>query len=152
MRKRGNRIKSRPSGTMPFAALRPLPAAERTRVGLQHHEAFENVLHGRGSDRDMGIIAEALNVATALAENGIGTEGLTLFETAQHRTVETCVQSRKLGRWSVDESTKNVIADALNLHDEQLAIATLRDLKLAFAKIRNLKQAGAFINAPAVTH
>src|SRR5690349_21487144 len=147
MRKRGNRTKHRPPGTIPFAALRPFPAAEQTRVGLEHHEALENILYGRGSDRDMGLIAEALNVATALAENGIGNEGLALFESAQRLTVETCAYSRELGRWAMLASTKTTIADALNLHDEQLAIATLQDLKLAFAKIRKLKQAGAFIQA-----
>jgi hypothetical protein len=152
MRKRGQRIKHHETDSMPFAALRPLPAADRVRVGLEHHTAFDSLLQGRGSDRDMGVIAEALNVATALAEDGVGFEGLALFESAQRLTVETCVRSREMGHWEFGDGAKKVIADALNLHDEQLAIATLRDLKQAFAKIRKLKQKGAFIDAHTTTH
>jgi hypothetical protein len=95
----------------------------------------------------MGLITEALNVATALAENGIGNEGLALFESAQRLTIEMCTHSRKLGRWTMVECTTSIISGAPNLHDEQLAIATRRDLTQAFAKIRKFQQAGAFIQA-----
>ena len=149
MRKRGAKIqKARRDPSLFVRALVakvPLSSSRIHKIAICHHMALQAVQEGRGSDADMGRLAEALNVAMVLSDRGFGREELAIIRAAQRELVAAEAPSRKAGRWILSDDAHQAIGEALEIHDQQLELATEADVQAAALTVKSLGAAGHVI-------
>jgi hypothetical protein len=149
MRKRGNRIFQRRRDVSAhwhaIGKLSPLPASGARKVSIAYHLAAKLLHEGKGHNDQMHQLAYALNMATALAELGIGAEYQADIHSAQRALMICHAHSHELGRWIIHNDEYKVICDALLVHDKQLDIATQAEVKAADEAIIRCTRAGDVI-------
>jgi hypothetical protein len=149
MRKRGAKIHNLRRDASPFvrafASKVALSPARLHTLAIGHHMSLQAVRDGRGTDADMGRLAEALNVAMVLSDRGFGRDELPNIKAAQRELVDAEGPSRKAGRWILSERAYHAVGDALEIHDQQLELATEADVQAAAIAVKSLGTAGEVI-------
>jgi len=149
MRKRGAKIHHARRDASPFvrafAAQIPLSASRIQKLAIGHHMALRAVHEGRGTDADMGRLAEALNVAMVLCDRGFGRDEIAIIKAAQGELVAAEGPSRQVGRWFLSDRAYNAICTALEIHDQQLELATEAEVQGASFTVKSLAAAGEVI-------
>ncbi|NPT59070.1 hypothetical protein [Paraburkholderia elongata] len=112
----------------------PLMPSQRRDLGLAYHIAFENMLK-RGSEEDWYILASTMNVALVLAEKDYGSEYIPEVKAAMESLMDCKYRADRTGRWAFDGDGLQAMRRALELHDQQCALATRAEIKAALQAI-----------------
>ncbi|WP_155754598.1 hypothetical protein [Burkholderia stagnalis] len=90
----------------------------------------------------MNQLAYALNLALVLCELGFRDEQAARIRLAQECLARVGAEGRRGGRWCVDEEAYRAIGPALEVHDHQLAVATVAAIRRAERAIKDRLAAG----------
>lgn len=112
----------------------PLTDCQQRDLGLAYHLAFENMLK-RGNEEDWYILASTVNVALVLAEKGYGEEYIPEIKAAMESMMDCKYTADKTGRWAFTGDGIKAMRLALELHDQQCALATRAEIKLVLQAI-----------------
>lgn len=112
----------------------PLTDDQQRDLGLAYHIAFENMLK-RGSEEDWYILAGTMNVALVLAEKGYGEEFIPEIKTAMDAMMDAKYRADRTKRWAFDGAGIQAMRYALELHDQQCALATRAEIKVVLKAI-----------------
>lgn len=112
----------------------PLTDDQQRDLGLAYHIAFENMLK-RGGEEDWYVLAGSLNVALVLAEKGYGEEFIPEIKAAMEALMSTKYRADRTGKWAFDGDGIQNMRRALELHDQQCAMATRAEIRTALQAI-----------------
>ena len=100
---------------------------------IKNHGAMANLTQGRATREDMDALIAMINFVEALYRMGIGTEykdvvqeGLDALHAVGKRGVEN-------GRFILKATEMTALNTAMELHDAQMEIITVKDMEKAFA-------------------
>lgn len=119
-------------------SMTPIPAMDKYFIDLKvkNHLAMANLTKGVADRADIDTLVVAINMTEALYRLGFGRdyadvvkEGLHALRTVGKRGIET-------GRFVLKSTEMNALNLAMELHDAQLEIITLRDMEKAVALIK----------------
>jgi hypothetical protein len=100
-----------------------LTTDQTTDLGVAYWLSFENLRAGDANEESWSCVACALNVALVLCEKGIGAEYEQQLVTALDGCFRAKIRSAKTGNFRLDGDALRDIETALQIHDEQMAIA-----------------------------
>lgn len=106
-----------------------------TDIGVAYWLSFENLRTGDANEESWSCIACALNVALVLCEKGIGAEYEQQLVTALDGTFRAKIRSAKTGNFRLDGEALRDIETALQIHDQQMAIAKRWEVTTAMQTI-----------------
>jgi hypothetical protein len=112
----------------------PLTDDQQRDLGLAYHIAFENLLK-RGGEEDWYILASTMNVALVLAEQGYGEEYIPEVKAAMESLMDCKYRADRTKRWAFDGDGIQNMRRALELHDQQCAMATRAEIRAALQAI-----------------
>lgn len=112
----------------------PLTDDQQRDLGLAYHIAFENMLK-RGSEEDWYVLAGTMNVALVLAEKGYGEEFIPEVKAAMEALMDCKYRADRTKRWAFDGAGIQAMRTALELHDQQCALATRAEIKTVLQAI-----------------
>ncbi|MET3232246.1 UNVERIFIED_ORG: hypothetical protein ABIC54_004451 [Burkholderia sp. 1263] len=112
----------------------PLTDDQQRDLGLAYHIAFENMLK-RGGEEDWYVLAGSLNVALVLAEKGYGEEFIPEIKAAMEALMSAKYRADRTGKWAFDGPGIQAMRTALELHDQQCALATRAEIKTVLQAI-----------------
>lgn len=100
---------------------------------IKNHGAMANLTQGRATREDMDALIAMINFVEALYRMGIGTEykdvvqeGLDALHAVGKRGVEN-------GRFILKSNEMTALNTAMELHDAQMEVITVKDMEKAFA-------------------
>jgi hypothetical protein len=120
----------------------PLKADQTTDIGLAYWLSFENLRSGSANEESWSCIACALNVGMVLSERDIGKAYEPLLVRALDGLFRAKVRSNKSGNWRLDGEALRDVEEALQVHDQQMAIATRAEVTAAMNTIHARLAAG----------
>lgn len=120
----------------------PLKADQTTDIGLAYWLSFENLRTGAATEEAWSCIACALNVGMVLSEKDIGKAYEPLLVKALDGLFRAQVRSKKAGNWRLDGEALRDVEEALQVHDQQMAIATRAEVTAAMNTIHARLAAG----------
>ena len=121
------------SGLMPMANLKDQLIA----LQLKNHLALEALRTGKAIKEDIDTIINAFNITEALAKQDIGQDYKAEIKEAQDALYECAKRGVERNYSFVMKGTEiKAINFVMQLHDEQLQIATVKDLELATNYVR----------------
>jgi hypothetical protein len=129
---------------------RPMTRQQIRDISLAAHQSFEALRRGYALEDHWHNLAIALNWTLVLAENGIGNEFVQVANEAVTVAFEAKLRGEDTGRWGFGGDAQNTIRAALELHDEQIEIATIKDLAAAKAVIESRIAAGTYFKREAL--
>ena len=98
--------------------------------------AFEVMRKGKSSEENWVTVACAMNMACVFCEIGIGADYRPDLVAALEACWRVKLRAVKTGSWVFDGAGMQAVAFALDLHDEQIKIATCGQVKFAIEEIR----------------
>lgn len=113
-----------------------------TDLGVAYWLSFENLRAGAATEEAWSCVACALNVALVLCEKGIGAEYEQQLVTALDGTFRAKIRSAKTGNFRLDGEALRDIEIALQIHDQQMAIAKRWEVTQAMNTIYARLKAG----------
>lgn len=115
---------SRRVGAAPIVnRMLPLPDHKVRQAMISYHMALSALREKRGDFGHFATIAKVIVCSSHLFDGGFGearVEGLTEAHDALERNVHASVET---GVWGIDETTVDLFADLLTLHEAQLRAA-----------------------------
>lgn len=102
----------------------PLQEADRKDLMLILHSAMHSLTHGTATFCDWGAVTNAMNLATVLAEHGVGKDFREDLLKAQHAHLRCKERKLSTGRFGYDAAGLNDVNYAIEVHDAQLQAAT----------------------------
>lgn len=126
-----------------------LPMAQRKQddVALFYRAAFDAMRSGRGDEEQWGTVVFTLNMALLLCEAGYGPEWETLLSTALEGAFRAKLRADKTNKWGFDGPALSAIAEALEVHEAQLAAARQADILAARDEMKRRIDAGIVLRA-----
>lgn len=113
-----------------------LQPEQRAQLIEPTRRAFADLRSGRGSEQAWRDMADACNVAEALAEQGIANDHAEKFEGAQVALADLHARVRATGRWTLRAAEIVALQDAMEIHEIQLEHASQREIGRAIATVR----------------
>ncbi len=129
----------------------PLAEGAQTTIGVKNHFALKALEEGTASGGHMARLAHALNMSLVLCELNIGPQYLTRVQAAQSALVACAERSRTAGYWHVHGAEREAIRSGFEIHDAQLARASLTEIAAAEDEIHRRAVRGDVIAAPSVS-
>lgn len=120
----------------------PLSDDKVSDLGLAYWLSLEQLRTGDASENAWSCVVCSLNIATALAESGIGAEHEAAFVRALDGAFRAKVRSAKSGNFRLDGDAMRDIETALAIHDEQMKVATTAEVIDALKMVRGRVDAG----------
>ena len=121
------------SGLVPMVNLKDQLIA----LQLKNHLALEALRTGKAIKEDIDTIINAFNISEALAKQDIGQDYKAEIKEAQDALYECAKRGVERNYSFVMKGTEiKAINFVMQLHDEQLQIATVKDLELATNYVR----------------
>jgi hypothetical protein len=116
------------SGMKPMASLKDQLLA----LQLKNHLALEALRLGEAEKADIDTIISAFNITEALARKGIGQDYREEIQQAQDALLTCAKRGVEMGyRFVVKGPELKAINFVMQLHDEQLQVATVKELEKA---------------------
>lgn len=112
----------------------PLMDGQQRDLALCYHISFENMLK-RGNEEDWYVLASAMNVALVLAERGYGEEFIPEIKHAMEALMAVKYRADRTGQWAFDGAGIQAMRIAIDLHDQQCALANRGEIKAALKAI-----------------
>lgn len=131
---------------------KPAEESAITKLKIGYHMAMVAVTQGRAGKAEWQEIANVLNVAITLAEMGYGDQYLPEIVKAQGAMVLIRERLKATGRITVKAEEMNAINEALELHDQQVELVTVREMETAILSVERQLARGNFVTVrPNVT-
>jgi hypothetical protein len=112
----------------------PLKDGQQRDLALCYHISFENMLK-RGNEEDWYVLASAMNVALVLAEQGYGEEFIPEIKRAMGSLMDMKYRADRTGHWAFDGAGIQNMRIAIDIHDQQCALANRGEIKKALKAI-----------------
>ena len=136
MRKRS---KYRPKGVRPDAigyvldSMKPVTAHESFAVDLRltNHLALTLLTQGKATRKDMDVLISALNITESLWRLGFGHEYRNVVDAGLRALRSVGSRGLATDRFILNAAEMAAINEAMELHDAQLDIATIKDIEKA---------------------
>ena len=119
----------------------PLKDDQQRDLALCYHMSFENMLK-RGNEEDWYVLSATMNVALVLAEQGYGEEYIPEIKQAMESLMDLKYRADRTGRWAFDGAGIQHMRVALELHDQQCALASRGETKKVLKVIIDRANAG----------
>lgn len=114
---------------------RTLDEADRVRLALSYWGALDALKRGQGSENDIDTLAGAVNVSLVLAERTPGGEAaIEVIKAAQDALMRAKARQVRLGRVGLDGPGAQALAEALNIHDQQMRLHKSGELESALVE------------------
>jgi hypothetical protein len=120
-----------------MAKLQPFTRDEVSTLVVPARTAFEKLRNGVGTEDDFNTICGAINVTIVLAEK-IDPFAEQIAIAARDASNRTLQRHRRIGKWGFDGVGLEAIYNALDLHDQ--AIALLTPLQVSNAAIEVMER------------
>lgn len=114
-----------------FASRLPMAIDKQQDVSLVAHQSLTALTQGQGTEFDAEALAVAMNLSMLLAELDVGKEYLPIAIAGQEAVVRCQARAAKAGKWGLDGPAIAAIEQALELHDQQVEIATQAQMSAA---------------------
>ncbi|KWA35778.1 hypothetical protein WT41_01640 [Burkholderia territorii] len=96
----------------------------------------------RGNEEDWYVLASAMNVTLVLAEQGYGEEYIPDIKRAMESLMDVKYRADRTGHWAFDGPGIQRMRIAIELHDQQCALANRGEIKKALKVIVERANAG----------
>lgn len=113
---------------------RVLTDSQQTDLGICYHVAFEAMLKN-GDEESWYQLAATMNVALVLAEQGYGEEFIPEIKAAMESLMDVKYRADCTGQWAFDGAGIQNMRVAIDLHDQQCALANRGEIKKALKAI-----------------
>jgi hypothetical protein len=121
------------------STLRP---EQTTDLGIAYWLSFENLRSGDANEECWCCVVCSLNVGVVLCEAGIGAEHEQLLATALEGAFRAKMRSARAGNFRLDGEALRDIETALQVHDQQMAIAKRWEVTKALGTVNARIAAG----------
>jgi len=102
----------------------PLTKEQLGDLGLAYHLSLDGLLYGEADEENWSCVVCSINIATALAEMGIGENCEDDFVRALDGLFRAKIRSKRTGSFRLDGDAIQDVKAALALHDQQMQVAT----------------------------
>lgn len=136
------RMSSNTSGLDVLDRRTPMDKGQTTSLGIAYYVAFDEMLHGRGTEEHWSTVVCALNIALVIAETGPGLISIGTIKSALDGAVRARDRARKVGKWGFDGDAVIDIRIALDVHHAQMATVTKATVLKAIAEMHRRIDAG----------
>ena len=127
----------------------PLDPHAMTDLGIAYWAAFHQMLHGKAREEDWTMVVCSLNVALILCEQGFGREYEPYLVKALDGSFRCKMRADGLKVWRYDGEAINAIREALEVHDEQVKLATKGELRDALLEVlRRIESGNVYEKSP----
>lgn len=146
MRKRG-----KPRKPVDPRARFNLSESQRRSIGCVYHANLQALMQGGGTEQAWATIASAVNAALLLCERGYQSDAIDIDTVKRAQLALLRVQERaaKYGKWVFDGEGLQDVLDAVNLYDQQIAVAKRGDITATLAEIRHRYETGDYFQQEA---
>lgn len=117
------------------ASRQPMERAKQQDVSIVAHQAMRALVSGDGTEFDVEHLAVATNLSMLLTELGVGREYLAVAIAGQEAVVRCRARAERTGKWGLDGPAIAAIDLALELHDQQVEIATQAQMSAAIREM-----------------
>lgn len=116
---------------------KPLLKDQQKEISVAHWISFEALIHAPyPTCYQLETIGSALNIGLILCEMGIGGDDIELlFQRALDGVFRAKLRGEKLNRWRLDGAAIEDVRICLELHDQQLELATKAEVKQAILTV-----------------
>lgn len=108
-----------------------LSATQVLDITLHARIAFQAMRNGQACEENWVTVACAMNMACVFCEIGIGLGYHNDMQAALDACRRVKLRAARTGSWSFDGDGMQAVALALELHDEQISIATCKEIRFA---------------------
>ena len=114
-------------------SLTPIVTMEKYFVELKikNHMALTNLTKGVATRQDIDMLIQAVNMVEALYRLGFGREYATEVRAGLDALHAVGVRGAESGRFILKSEEMNALNEAMELHDAQLEVITLKDMENA---------------------
>lgn len=126
-----------------------IPANDQDDLQLAYRLAFNIMRTGRSSEETWCTVTVSLNVALILSERGYGSGYESYIVKALEGAFRAWRRAQITGSWRYDGAGINDIALVLELHDEQIKLATKAELREALLEVNRRVAEGKVYKAAA---
>lgn len=127
------------SGLQPLATV----GDELIKLRIQNHDALASIAQGRATRRDIDTVITALNIAEALIIQFVGDAYRDQLRQGQEALASLARRGVDRGeRFICTGPELTAINWAMELHDAQLEVITVRQLETAIRKVANIVRSG----------
>lgn len=120
----------------------PLRDEQLSDLGLAYWLSFDNLRAGDANEESWSCVVCALNVSLVMCEKGIGAEHEQALVTALDGAFRAKVRSARTGNFRLDGDGLRDVETGLQIHDQQMAIATRAEISDAMHTVRARIEAG----------
>ena len=106
----------------------PLADDQTRDLGLAYHISLQAMLNGNGTEQTWSTLACSINIALLLAEYGIEASTIPVIKLAQEALLRVRERAQRTGKWAFDGDGIRIILTAVNIHDEQISVATRKQI------------------------
>lgn len=124
-----------------------LTAQQRAPMSEATTRAFEAFRAGQGTERLWADLADAMNVAEALADVNLASDHKGTFSTAQAALSAVCARHERSQSWTLYPAEITALDDACFVHGVQLEHCSQGEMADAIARVKR-RVAGALAGSP----
>lgn len=124
--------------TRVLALTQPFTQAELNALLLPIREAFDALRTGTATDRDVGDIVAAINVASLMAMK-IHPDAVKVAHDAVYALGRCIDRHQRLGKWGLDGPAVADIEQGISLHEQLCEKCTPRQMRDAALKVKELR-------------
>lgn len=126
-------------GALHFAAedKRPLIGEDVTDISVAAWLAFDQMTAGQSNENCWGTIVFSINVALMLAEQGFGEEYSPYLVKALDGLFRAQLRAQRTKAWRFDGEAIIAVREALEIHGEQIKVATKENVRQAIAEVKS---------------
>lgn len=130
-------------------AARPIAPLQMTELGIAFWAAFHQMLHGAAKEDDWTTVTVSLNMALILSEKVFANSHAPYIVKALDGAMRAKLRAAGLNVWRYDGAAICAIREALEIHDEQIQLATQGEIHAAFTEVNRRIAAGHVYRAAA---
>lgn len=137
MRKRSKKYKPKPICTNPIGyVLEGMTLLEKhsphiINLKIKIHATLSNLTRGKACRADMDRLISALNVSEALYRLGFGADYDAELRQGQDALYAVCSRGAATDKYILKADEMKALNDAIDLHDAQLEVVTVKDMEKA---------------------
>lgn len=121
----------------------PIGGKDLTDLRLVELSAIDDLARGTATRRSWEWLADLLNVAEAMAKNGIGIEVVAVAAEAQITLARVAVRAKADGRWHLTTDESWVLREAWEYADLQRQSVTLGEYRRYLKRVADIRRTGS---------
>jgi hypothetical protein len=106
-------------------------------VRIKNHGAMTALTQGRATREDMDILVASLNIVEALYRRGFGADYKDVVHAGLEALRSVGARGAATNKFILRADEMRALNEAMELHDAQLEVITVRDMDIAVKDVRN---------------